>query len=358
MSSPAAEPVVLEAAARERTAWLDLARVVAILCVVVVHVTMVAVNGNRTDEGTAAWWVANALNSTSRWCVPVFLMVSGALLLDPRRVERPRDFYRKRLGKVGIPIVVWTVVYLLFRRFYLGSDLTPVDAVRDVASGTPFLQLYFLYVLLGLYLLTPFLRIVLRETTRRMQLGFAAVLLGLGAVDQVAAELLGAGDPTAATRFLPFAGFFVLGWVLRDVVLSRRLVRWSAVAFVGSVLVTIALVGLTATLFRWGSPGRYLYGFLSPPVIVMSVAAFVLLRVAGRRLRGRGARVAASLSALTFGVYLVHPLVLYPLARHVPLPQDLPGFLAVFALQLVATTAGSLLLTVVLRRIPGVRQSL
>ncbi|NJR43051.1 MAG: hypothetical protein HC767_10735 [Akkermansiaceae bacterium] len=60
--------------------------------------------------------------------------------------------------------------------------------MRDVAAGTPFLQLYFLYVLVVLYLLTPFLRLVVRHATHRMQGAFAAVLLGLGALDQVLAS--------------------------------------------------------------------------------------------------------------------------------------------------------------------------
>lgn len=358
--APSSRPAVLQAAQHERTGWLDLARVLAIGAVLVVHVTMNAVNGARTPEGSASWWAANALNSASRWCVPVFLMVSGALLLDPRKTERPREFYRRRMARIGLPVFVWTAVYLLFRSLYLGDDLTAEEAARDVASGAPFLQLYFLYVLLGLYLLTPFLRIIMRDTTRRMQVAFAGVLLGLGAIDQIAGSLLGAGDATAATRFLPFAGYYVAGWVLRDAVLSRWVVLGSMAGLVLSVGVTIALVGLTSTSGGWGSTGRYLYGFLSPVVIVMSLSAFVLLRILGPVALPPGhrrglARTVAWLSACTFGVYLVHPLVLYPLATAIALPQPLGAFLAVFALQWTLTVAGSLVLTAVLQRLPLLR---
>jgi surface polysaccharide O-acyltransferase-like enzyme len=356
---PSAQPVVLAAAATERTAWLDLARVLAIVAVLVVHVTMNAVNGARTPEGSASWWAANVLNSSSRWCVPVFLMVSGALLLDPRKTDRPRDFYRRRLARIGVPVLVWTAVYLAFRRLYLGEDVTAGEAARDVASGTPFLQLYFLYVLLGLYLLTPFLRIILRACTRRMQIGFAGILLALGAADQVAGSLLGAGDSTAATRFLPFAGYYVAGWILRDLVLSRPALVAAAGAWGGGVVVTVALVGLTSASAGWGSEGRYLYGFLSPAVIAMSLSAFVLLRAAGLRLltpaRPGLSKAMQRLSGWTFGVYLVHPLVLFPLARAVPLPSDFGGFLAVFTLQLLVTALGSVLLTVLLQRLPVLR---
>ncbi|HSK26997.1 MAG TPA: acyltransferase family protein [Jiangellales bacterium] len=349
------EPVEPVQGAQESTGWLDLARVVAIGAVVLVHVLAPAVNGTFVEEGTSSWWLANALNAASRWCVPVFLMVSGALILDPRRVERPRDFYRKRMTRIGIPLVVWTVVYLAFRRWFLAEPVGLTDAGRDVLSGTPFLQLYFLFVLLGLYLIAPFLRIVLRHTTRRMQAGFAAVMLGLGVVDQAAATLAGVGGANAATRFLPFAGYFVAGWVLRDMALDRRIVRIAAAAFVASVVVTAALTGLTTVPSGWGAGGRYLYGFLSPPVIVMSVSALVLLRSLGQRLGTRHGGRLTALSGLTFGVFLVHPLVLYPLQSAWPLPPELVPFTAVMVVHWALTTAAALAITWVLLRIPYAR---
>jgi surface polysaccharide O-acyltransferase-like enzyme len=359
---PHAEPLELDAAPREPTGWFDLARVLAILAVVVVHETGFGV-GRRGpgDPATAAWWAANLVDSAVRWCVPVFLMVSGALLLDPRRTDRPRDFYRRRLGRIGVPLAVWTVLYLAFRAVYLGDDLDAQRAVRDVANGTPFLQLYFLYVLGVLYLLTPFLRVIVRHTTYRMQAAFAGLLLGLGAVDQVLSSFLAVGGASAATRFLPYAGYFTVGWLLRDMPLSRRQIRIAAVAFVGSVAATAALVAVTAIDAGWGSPGRYIYGYLSPTVVVMGLAAFVLLRAWGLRhppgTRFAPGRRMKSLSALTFGVYLVHPLFFYPLTRIWPAPADLWGYLLVTSAHLVVTLAGSLALTWMLLRIPVLRRA-
>jgi surface polysaccharide O-acyltransferase-like enzyme len=360
---PRAEPLVLDASEREPTGWFDLARVLAILAVVVVHETSVEVGRREAgDPGTAAWWTANVLDSASRWCVPVFLMVSGALLLDPRRTDRPRDFYRKRLSRVGIPLVVWTAVYLAFRALYLDDGgLDAGEAVRDVAAGSPFLQLYFLYVLVVLYLLTPFLRLVVRHATHRMQAAFAGVLLLLGALDQVLATFLEVGEASAATRFLPYAGYFTLGWLLRDLPLTRRQVRWAFAAFLASVAATVLLVAVTSIDAGWSSPGRYVYGYLSPTVVVMSVAAFVLLRAWNLKhppgSRWAPGRRTAALSALTFGVYLVHPLFFYPLDRVWPAPSDLLGYSAVTLAHLTLTVAGSLALTWLLLRVPLLRKT-
>lgn len=346
------QPAVAHSDGPDATTWLDMARVLAIVAVVLVHVIAPVVTGRWANEGSAAWWTANVIDSALRWCVPVFVMISGALLLDPRRVERPRDFYLRRLGRVGVPLIVWTLVYLGFRQWWLRQDLSVEDAARGVLAGTPFLQLYFLYVLVGLYALAPFLKIVIRHTTRRMQAGLAGVLIGIGALDQFASMLVGAGSSTAATRFLPFAGYFVAGWVLRDMRLTPYRVRVAGALFGTSVVATAGLVGALSAPDGWGAPGRYLYGYLSPTVVAMSLSAFVLLRAAGAALRVR--RLSA-IASVTFGIFLVHPLVLYPLQAVWQLPSAPLSLLVAAASHATVTIAASVALTVLLRRIPYVR---
>jgi surface polysaccharide O-acyltransferase-like enzyme len=124
---------------------------------------------------------------------------------------------------------------------------------------------------------------------------------------------------------------------------------------VASVVLTAALTGLTSVPSGWGAGGRYLYGFLSPPVIVMSLSALVLLRVAGQRLGTRYGGRTTWLAGLTFGVFLVHPLVLHPLQSAWPLPPEVVAFTTVVLVQWTLTTAVSLAITWVLLRIPYVR---
>ncbi|GAB2683200.1 acyltransferase [Thalassiella azotivora] len=336
---------------RTRTAWMDPARVLAIVAVVLVHVLAPTVEGRGVTTGDAGWWLANGLNSAARWCVPVFLMISGALALDPAKVVRPRDFYRRRWQRIGVPLVFWTGVYLLFRWMVLDPDLTPGEAATDVARGAPFLQLYFLYVLAGLVLVTPFLKVVTRHATWRMQLGFAVVLLLLGVTDQLLGWLGGVGELNAATRFLPFAGYYVLGWCLRDVVLTGRRLLWCAATWGASVAVTAVL----AAAQDFGALGRWAYGFLSPGVVTMSVTAFLLLHALLRTSEGRAQRWLRPVAPLAFGVFLVHAALVFGLRRVTGVADDLGGVLlsavGLTLLHLVASAA----VTWVVLRVPYLR---
>jgi len=92
--------------------WLDNSRIVAIYAVVFLHVSAAVVLGN--EVGTEYWWIGNIYDSAMRWCVPTFVMISGALLLDPDKQEDLKTFYAKRLSRILIPILFWSAFFSIF----------------------------------------------------------------------------------------------------------------------------------------------------------------------------------------------------------------------------------------------------
>jgi surface polysaccharide O-acyltransferase-like enzyme len=323
--------------------------------VVVVHVYAPVVTTVHSEFGSASWWAANAIDSSMRWCVPVFIMISGALLLRPR-TEALRRFFTKRFSRIGVPLALWTVVYLAWEvhRKGIGTE----DAVRDVLSGAPSLHLYFLFVLAGLYVLTPFLRDLVQHTTTRRLWCFAALMTAIGMADQAISAFDGVGEPNAVTRFLPFVGYYVFGYLLVRTRPGRAGLWGAAAVFVLSVAATFAGAGLLGIADGgWGDASDYLYDYLSPTVLAMSGAAFLLLRAAGDRLFGATGtpRWIARLSGLSFGVFLVHVILLYTLRDVTGVPGGVLGMLAMTALHTVAVLAASLLVTAVFQRLPGLR---
>jgi surface polysaccharide O-acyltransferase-like enzyme len=339
------------------TAWMDFARVVAMAAVVLIHVLVPAVVADDPGEAdTTGWWFAAMLSSSARFCVPLFVMLSGALLLDAARPSSVRAFYQRRLRRIGVPLVVWTLFYLGFRHQYLGTADEVADATRSVAAGSPYYHLYFLFVLAGLYALTPFFHVLTRHSPVRLVAAFAALLLMVGMVDQALSVFMSEGEGNAVTRFLPYAGYFVAGWVLYRVPVSRRWLRVAAGAFVAAAVGTA--VGTWALLHAagWGEPTQFFFGYLSPLVVVMSLAAFVLLRAMAERLPAvSGHQVVRRLSELSFGVYLVHPALLAPVKRMVEMPdRALPLALTVGSV-LGIVLGVSLAVTALGRRVPYVR---
>src|SRR5262245_57812335 len=86
--------------AKERRLGLDLLRVISIAGVVAIH-TFGYMVGNDDLRGTPTWWIATAIDLGVVWVVPVFVMISGALVLHPKaHAQGPWVFYKKRFRRI------------------------------------------------------------------------------------------------------------------------------------------------------------------------------------------------------------------------------------------------------------------
>ena len=136
---------------RQRVLYIDALRVLACMFVVVLHQS--AQKFDKAAVGSYEWTVFNVYDSLTRWAVPVFVMISGALFLDPAKEIRLKTLCRKNLLRIGTAFLFWSALYSIVD-YLCGTRL------RDVVSGfiTGHVHLWFLYMIGGLYLIVPLLR--------------------------------------------------------------------------------------------------------------------------------------------------------------------------------------------------------
>ncbi len=210
-------------------------RIGAILAVVVIHAIGAATRQSGTGWHSAWWWGADLVNAACLWCVPVFVMVSGALLLDPSRRFAGGEFLKRRALRIGVPLAFWIAVYLVFKRQFYGVDVTTGGTVKAVASGDPYLQLYFLYIVAGLTVLTPVLRKLIEHSSRRDLTILTGAALAFGLLEHAVRELGGGGGFNAVTRFLPYIGYYLAGHLLTTSTVTARTQRTARSARGGRV---------------------------------------------------------------------------------------------------------------------------
>ena len=134
---------------------LDLTRAIAIIMVAIVH-SMGLIN-SATE--TKSILLTKGFYSITQTGVPLFVMLSGALLLRPS--ESLFHFFKKRLNRVLIPFIVWSVIVSLIHFFQNGGqDILswPFTFVNDLFGEGVHRIYWYIYMILGLYLLTPILR--------------------------------------------------------------------------------------------------------------------------------------------------------------------------------------------------------
>ncbi|MGB9378068.1 MAG: acyltransferase [Mycobacteriales bacterium] len=343
-------PTQEQSAAKEATAkrqdllWPHYTRIVAAVMVVVIHSVAGTVGG--TAPGSRMWWGATLLDSAASWAVPVFVMMSGALVLGSPRWSGAASFYRRRLVKIGIPAVAWIAIYIAFRGLYLHQEFGVRQAAKLTLAGYPYVHLFYLFVIFGLYAVAPGLRILIEHISRGQLVAITAIWLSLGWFNEFIGPALDV--PTAnnaVTFFIPYVGYFLAGYVLRDAVV-RGLRAWLLV-----VGIALLIVGEAATAYALDTLAPL--NKFSALTIPMSIMAFIVLLQVGRVAERRGftGRLAAGLSSAAFGVYLIHLIVLSVFTDRagIDITPATPGGLA---LALAGTVVASWAIILVVQRIP------
>ena len=132
--------------------WVDFARLIAAFLVVLAHIE---------GWGAGPDWASFFFYTISRIGVPFFFLMSGYLLLS--KEEDVSVFLKKRALRIAIPFLVWSVLYdLLYSRPFEVDGVTFEGVLRmfvRILRGPRGGHLWFVYSLLGLYLLTPILRV-------------------------------------------------------------------------------------------------------------------------------------------------------------------------------------------------------
>lgn len=328
----------------ERHAGLERLRSWAALAVVGVHVAAPVVTG-LPGGLSAGWWVANILDAFLHACVPVFVMISGALLLAGPVEESAFAFYRRRARRVGVPLVFWSALYLgVSALIYPGWQLS--QAAVSVLRGTPYYHLWYLYMLPGLYLATPFLRRIVAASSRSELRLLILACCTLAALDTLSLK----APLTFLSSFLPVLGYFLLGHYLFT--LQRQVARWPLVLL--ALVAGCGVAGGVYALRPWLGERAIglLYAYPNPLLVLLGASVFLL---GLRPPAGRWAQAGVALAPLSLGIYLIHPLWLLALSQ-----WGITGFLWQPALGIPLTTLAcftlSALSTAALLRVPLLRE--
>ncbi|MCW2799166.1 MAG: hypothetical protein JWQ70_638, partial [Aeromicrobium sp.] len=329
MTESRAHPAA-ETAAPVRVYYFDYLRVWATVGVVTLHSAWLIILARQDPkiDVISHFNVANIYDSMGRFAVSCFFMISGALLLDPGHRFR----LRQQTLRVLVPLVTWSAIYAAFDAYFAVSDLPVVSgsdhrhgdvwgALKAFLSGPLAYHLWFVYVLVGIYLVVPLLRpLTALPAMRRDRLLRYALSLWLiftillpvvhhfwpGAV-----KLNSGAYPDFPSGYL---GVFILGFYLHHHGLRIRPAFYALGALVG-VTATCLVVYFEQT-FRDGS--FWAYSNLTPNVVVFAASVFLLAKTYANR-PGRWFGFFSRCSALSFRVYLLHVLVLHYLRAISPL---------------------------------------
>lgn len=346
----------------ERIVWLDAVRLIAMFTVVCCHSTdpfNFCPDPSAANIGEIKLWGA-IYGALLRPCVPLFVMLTGALLL-PLKDSDTIKFYKKRIGRVFYPFVLWGILFNLFPWIlgvlgfapetllnffpYSGEEATQQSMavslkwIADIPlnfSPIP-VHLWYIYLLIGLYLYMPIFSAWVERASERAKLGFLAAW-GITTllpyyVEYVSPYIWGScswNQFHALYYFAGFNGYLLLGHYLRHHILSlRKILLFGIPSFVVGYAVTfLGFRHMTALPDCTDEMIELFFTYNSLNVVMMTAPIFMLVshvKIKSPRL----VSLLANLTACGFGVYMVHYFLTGPSVElmrwlGVPVPVQIP----------------------------------
>lgn len=296
---------------RQRVLFFDLLRCVAAVAVIAIHVLA----PYRHELGVIPfeqWWTAVAVNGVTRWAVPVFILISGALMLSDTRPFDLRYYVQRRLGKVLIPFVVWSIFYAYLSGWSAqGFDAQTVKAVLlGSAQHETYYHLGFFYYFIPLYFVIPVFQYVVKQYGDGALWAYVAIWLLTTTL-----YLFRIDGPWSHELWL-YSGYLPLGYLLyQRVPLNRTLLGVSMLLGGVALWVTVHMVVTYSVASGEYTVGRWL-SYKTLNVVLAASMVFMLCRGLGERLSPQVAKGVGVVSKYSLGIYLLHPIFLWPMKEY------------------------------------------
>jgi len=335
--------------------WIEFIRFLATFSVVWLH-SAAPLLYKYNELSIIDWWTGNIYDSMVRTCVPLFFMLSGYLLLD--KSETLGNFFAKRINKVLVPLVVWSIFYILWKRYYENGEPLSFYSFYSLLLTPAYYHLWFFYAIIGLYLYVPILRIFVQNSKITILYYFIVLWFFAVSIIPFIEKETHVNSIIDLKMISGYVGYLVIGHVLGKIKINKKILMLSfLVAFLSFLVTIIATYFFTAQ--NGGIFYDYFYEYLSPNIILMSVAVFILLKYISEEFsvfeNYTVRKVIQTLSSASLGTYLVHTMVIFVLQKG-DLGFTLSPFstAAIYSVPLTAITTFflSFLIIFVLQKIP------
>lgn len=224
----------------KRNYSIDTLRTIATLLVILLHVSAgYVITGKNNLTFDTSFWAGNIVNSFSRICVPLFVLISGMFLVG--RKETFKQSYQKRASRILVPLISWTIIYILYRVAISFIADNPIDIKSLLASvilGRPFYHMWYLFMIIGLYLITPILNNSIYYASRNTLWTVAILLLLFGMINSSYDQILN-NKVSFILWFVNYLGYFILGYLIKDSKNSFSFLVLSSAYIISSILIAV-----------------------------------------------------------------------------------------------------------------------
>ena len=296
---------------KKREVTYDVMRIIAIIAVIGIHVS--AANWYQ-DTINSYWLINNFINALVHpWAVPLFLCITGALLL--KKDIDCKMIFRKYIPRILLCLIVWHFIYY----FSFGNTISIENifiAFKKMLIGKSFSHLWYLYLLIGIYILIPILCKLVKALDRKqliylLSILFVVTILVPSIKMFVKIDLSVYITPFKVFTLNEYIFFLLLGYYLNNYEIKNKIFT--------KVLPIISLILIIGNAW-YGNHlsiiNQVTITFAKTNTIISVLAVITIFIVIKRAFAKKESKIITKIGELTFGVYLIHFWILEFLAKY------------------------------------------
>lgn len=258
---------------KEKIVYLETCRIIAVFCIMYQHTGGRGAEAWMYTESTWVYVTSMTGKIISSIGVPLFWMVSGALLLSKK--ESWKKVYGKRIPRFASVLVIFSVI----RYFYLcvgkGGGVHAGEFFHRLYTQELFLPYWFLYEYLGILLVLPFLRKLAQNLTEQEAGILFILVVGWNVLNDISYAHLGVGF-VIDLHFQDSVSCFILGYLMENCPILRQSGKCGLGLGIGQVVIAISV------LYCW-SCRQHGVEELGSLVMLLAIAVYYLNRYMGEK---------------------------------------------------------------------------
>ena len=296
---------------KKRIVYLDILNILAIFAVVAMHQNEIV----HYNPNIRAWNTSLILDCLLYFAVPVFIMNTGATLMDYRKKYDTKTFFKKRMKKVLIPFIFWAGLMFIWKIFILKT--LEIHGIVDFCNA--FLKskeettYNFMFTIIGLYLIMPLLSHLTKDEHRKTLWyvvllymifdGFLYNVLRLFKIDW---------NRDISSNMGSLIIYVILGYLLSTEDIKKK---DKILIHIGAIIGLIYRYVITFYLSKkTGEVNKLTWGYPSWNSVLLAMSVFIIVKDLFEnrvKVSDNVAKALSVISGCSFGIYLTHKFVLY-----------------------------------------------
>ena len=308
----------------KRLVYLDILNILSIFVVVAMHM-----NGSvHSLPLNRSWTFSLLVNTLCYFAVPIFVMISGATLMNYRQKYDTKTFFKKRLMKVLVPFLFWSILMLIWRikTNQISLNIELINLINVILTNKEEPIYYFMFEIIGVYLTMPLIS-QLTDKKYRKTLWYVVIIYFIlkGVLSNISTIIGISYNQAINIQIGTYVVYAILGYLLstEENIKSRTKIIIYALAMIGLIfrfLLTYIISMKNGKIFNefWEYSAWY--------AILHSIAVFIFVKdlKLNKKIEDNQklCNIISTIANCSFGIYLIHIFVKYYFARIMNIPSS------------------------------------